>query len=176
MKTTTLAKTKATNQSIASSERGLAPMRHPSDEIMEQLKGYKASVEDRMAAAEFAFSLIGTEITEWAKMEKQAQAKLSAATPENRAAIERLHEIAKITLDRYERRAPELSIIMDKLDATLKRINAAISVLEVDQNLRSVSNLFAVDGFEQMNFNLESESEEIRRLCYTADAFLELEP
>lgn len=157
------------------SDRGLKPIRHASDDIMAQLRGHQSSIESRLAAAEFAYVVIETEIAEWFTLEKQAYAKLSVATNNTRAALERLHDIAKISLSRYEARLPELEDIREKLNSTLKRINAAISVLEVDQNLRSVSNLFAVDGFEQMNFNLASEAEDIRRLCYTADAFLELE-
>lgn len=175
---TLMTKSKSTTGKVLAkpmSGRGLSPMRHPSDGVMEQLKNHKKAVEDRIASAEFAQYILAVEFGEWSRMQKETAVKLASATPATYAAIERLNDIALLSVERYGQRGPQLATIIGQLNNTLDRIKAAISVLEVDQNLRSVSNMFSVDGFEQMNFNMETETEEIRRLCYNADAFLELE-
>jgi hypothetical protein len=155
--------------------RGLQPIKHASDDTMTELKTYQDAVKERISAADFARTIIEIELHEWERMQKTAAQKMVDASAAKLPALDRLNDIALGSVARYKERHPQLIAIIEELNKTLDRVTAAISVLEIDQNLRSVSNMFTVDGFEKMNFNMQKETEEIRRLCYTADAFLELE-
>lgn len=153
----------------------LRPKTHATETILAQLNDHLTAINKRFETAKFALKVVKIEIREWSILEKQAETKLNNATKDNALPLKRLHGIARVTLERYTMREPDLTTIVDDLKRTKDRIVHAIRTVESDQKLRSVSDLFNVDVFESLNFNLETEGEEIRKLCYTADALLELQ-
>lgn len=153
----------------------LSPLKHPGEKTLKELREQQTALKQRLSAANFAYHIIGNEFLAWSAIVIDADLKAEAAKGKPQIAAAHLAKIATSTRGRYQERLPDLKKVISELTETTKRVTEAIAMIEVDHNLRAVTDLFAVDGFDQIDFNMTTETREIQLLLHTTDALLEIE-
>ena len=146
-------------------------------ELMTELQKHLSTLDERIAAIKLAKTLSQIDIQSWNTINKNLDMKkrLAAGDAKKLQSLNRLVEIAYINtgeatlhLSSYEGKEEELSEIR-------KRVVQAIGMIEVENNIRSVTAMYEGSrGLEWQAENLELETREIRRLLHTTDGLMEI--
>lgn len=145
-------------------------------DIMAELQKHLATLDERVSTVSVAQTMARIEKESWAGMLKTLQKKIQSEPDGKKAqSLSRLADIASANisvvsenLNAYQEKNAELAEIR-------KRVVQAIGMIEVENNIRSVTSMYdGQKGFESLTINLELETREIRRLLYTTDGLMEI--
>ena len=143
---------------------------------MTELQKYLKTLDDRIALIELSRLTAQIDAEGWRVICNQLRVKLSENKDEKQLlSLERLQGIArdkefeaKTQMNSYNGKTEELSELR-------KRILQAISMIEIENNVRSVTAMHEGSrGLEHQAHTLELETREIRRLLYATDGLMEI--
>lgn len=155
-------------------DKALAPLTYSGDTVLTELRSHHEAVGERLDAAEFAYEMATRESIKWGELRDEAARKAQGASANTLVALKHLHTVADKNASRYAERVPKLKEVVGELKKTFTRLTEALAMIEVDRNLRAVTDIFAIEGFSNETFSIETESREIKELLYVADALIEL--
>lgn len=155
-------------------DKALAPLTYSGDTVLTELRAHHEAVGERLDAAEFAHEMATRESIKWGELRDEAARKAHKASANTLVALKHLQTVAEKNAKRYEERVPKLKEIVEALGKTHVRLTEALAMIEVDRNLRAVTDIFAIEGFNDSTFSIETESRDIKELLYVADALIEL--
>lgn len=162
-------------KNIVRSQKVIAPKSFGGD-IMAELQKHLATLDERVSTVTFAQTMAQIDKEGWEGMLNNLQKKIRSEHDDKKVqSLNRLAEIASANisvvsqnLNAYEEKNAELAEIR-------KRVVQAISMIEVENNIRSVTSMYdSTKGLEAQTINLKLETREIRRLLHTTDGLMEI--
>lgn len=144
--------------------------------ILSDLEKHRDSLSERINGISLARHLLFVERNSWPQLQKEVENRKSRTNdPMKLASLERLQKIADATAAKYADNSTKLDDKLNELRDIQGRINSAITMIEVENNLRSVTAMFEGEtGQAHSEFNLDLETREIQRLLHSADGLLEI--
>lgn len=144
--------------------------------IREELEKHLVTLDDRISGTAMAKRLTDIEKNSWEELSRKAQHKLERSTdPKKEASLKRLADLAEMTHKKYVEKAAKMDDNTKELGEIRSRVQQAISMIEVENNLRSVTSMFeGIDAGGTSEINLAQETREIRQLLHATDGLMEL--
>jgi hypothetical protein len=168
---------------MKTTKRVMTMFRKPSSELVpagedlrKELEKHLATLNNRIGAVGLSQHLIVVESNSWKELRDQAVRKTNYATDaQKKASLERMKAIAEKTYASYSTKDAQLKGTLKELTDIRSRVQQAISMIEVENNLRNVTSMFdGIDGIDSTQINLEVETREIRQLLHATDGLMEL--
>lgn len=144
--------------------------------IREELEKHLVTLDDRISGIALAKRLTAVEKNSWKELKNQAAYKLSNCTdPKKEASLKRLSDLAEMTFNKYSDKEEKMAESTNELEEIRSRVKQAISMIEVENNLRNVTSMFeGIDSGVSTEINLAEETREIRQLLHATDGLMEL--
>lgn len=144
-------------------------------QIRQELEKHLATLDDRLSGMALAKRLTAVEKNSWTDLKRKADRKLDATTdPKKQASLMRLSGLAEMTYRKYEEKSEKMDTNTSELEEIRGRVQQAISMIEVENNLRSVTSMFEGIDVGTTEIDLAQETREIRQLLHTTDGLMEL--
>lgn len=145
-------------------------------DIRKELEKHLQTLDQRIGTVGLAQHLTTVETRSWKELWQQAERSVTYATdPKKKASLKRLSGLAEMTFQKYEEKHSKMGDTVTELEEIRSRVQQAISMIEVENNLRSVTSMFeGIDVSTSSEINLESETREIRQLLHATDGLMEL--
>lgn len=146
-------------------------------ELMTELQKHLNTLDERISSIELAKMLAQIDIQSWNTINKNLDMKkrVAAGDAKKLQPLNRLVEIAYINTNEATLHLSSYEGKVDELAEIRKRVVQAISMIEVENNIRSVTAMYdGQKGLERQAENLELETREIRRLLYATDGLMEI--
>lgn len=141
-----------------------------------ELEKHLETLNKRIGTVGLAQHLITVESKTWKELREQTDRKVALAKdPVKKTSLERLQVLAQKTEGRYSEKDSKIDSTLQELRDIRSRVQQAIAMIEVENNLRNVTSMFdGVDSVEHNEINLETETREIRQLLHATDGLMEL--
>ena len=144
--------------------------------LRDELEKHLETLNNRIGTIGLAQHLVTVESNSWKELRDQTIRKASYATdPTKKASLERLKSLAEKTASRYAENDSKMDESLKDLKDIRSRVQQAIAMIEVENNLRSVTSMFdGIDNVGHTEINLEAETREIRQLLHATDGLMEI--
>lgn len=146
-------------------------------ELMTELKKHRETLDERIATIELGQTVALIDAQEWKKALAQIQdkTKLAKDNEKHLQSLQRLQEIANENMADAIRHLRSFVGKTDELEEIRKRVVQAILMIEVENNVRSVTVMNkGKASLEAHAESLQLETREIRRLLYATDGLMEI--
>jgi hypothetical protein len=146
-------------------------------DLLQELQKHLNVLDERIVTAEQGQAVALINVQEWTNIFKQIQSKKLSFQDNDKQlqSLLRLEEIARASTKDAIKQYKSYEGKTDELEEIRKRILQAISMIEVENNVRSITAMYdGKNGFETQAVSLEIETREIRRLLYATDGLMEI--
>lgn len=145
-------------------------------QIRQELEKHLGTLDERISGMALTKRLTSIEKNSWEELHRQAQHKLEKSKdPKKEASLKRLTTLAEMTYQKYAEKAEKMEDSIKELEEIRSRVQQAISMIEVENNLRNVTSMFeGIDSGVATERNLAEETREIRQLLHATDGLMEL--
>lgn len=146
-------------------------------DLMAELQKHLATLDGGITTIELNRAIAEIDKQGWVQITQQIDSKARATEddPRKLQSLHRLSEIAEMNLNESVKKLESFDGKDVELREIRKRVTQAISLIEVENNIRSVTAMYdGMKGLAVQTQSLELETREIRRLLHTTDGLMEL--
>jgi hypothetical protein len=133
-------------------------IKYPGARVLKDLRKHESDLTVRLDAIEFAEYILDLESTRWKRIATMAEEKRSVVIEKQQVLADRLVLLSRATEGKYSERKTAVEETVKALRDTLSRIQNTITMVETDQDLRSLTHMLNLDNFSGTNFDIHTES------------------